>query len=277
MSFLEKEFGLKDRVAVLLGGGGGLGSAIAEGFGKAGADVIVTDISRGKAERVAAKLRAEDLKVEPLEVDALDQESLERVCRTILEKHGRIDVLLCAVGGNLPAATTSEETSFFDLQRDALERVIDLNLFGGAILPAQVFGRHMVGNPSGGSMLFISSINAFRPLTRIAGYSAAKAAVSNFTQWLAVHLAREYSPKLRVNALAPGFFLTEQNRYLLLEKDGQTATPRGEQIKKHTPMGRFGDPKDLIGAALWLASDASRFVTGIVVPVDGGFSAYSGV
>jgi NAD(P)-dependent dehydrogenase (short-subunit alcohol dehydrogenase family) len=181
-----------------------------------------------------------------------------------------------AAGGNVKEATVSPEIPFFDLPVGALERVVALNLFAGAVLPAQVLGKMMVKNEGGGSIINISSMNAFRPLTRIAGYSAAKAAVSNFTQWLATHFAMEYNKALRVNAIAPGFFLTNQNRFLLTTETGEL-TARGKSIIAHTPMGRFGDPGDLIGACIWLASDASRFVTGAVIPIDGGFNAYSGV
>ncbi len=189
---------------------------------------------------------------------------------------GKVDILISAVGGNQKDATTSDELSFFDLELDALEKVIALNLFGGAILPAQVFGKSMAGNSEGGSIINVSSMNALRPLTRIPGYSAAKAAVSNFTQWLAVHFAQEYNKNLRVNAIAPGFFLTQQNHFLLLDDD-EKLTERGASIISHTPMERFGKPEDLIGVCIWLASDASKFVSGIVVPIDGGFSAFSGV
>jgi NAD(P)-dependent dehydrogenase (short-subunit alcohol dehydrogenase family) len=159
----------------------------------------------------------------------------------------------------------------------ALEKVVNLNLFGGAVLPSQIFGKIMTANPDGGSIINVSSMNAFRPLTRIPGYSAAKAAVSNFTQWLAVYMAQAGYLNLRVNAIAPGFFLTEQNRFLLTEEKTGDLTQRGRKIMEHTPMGRFGSPEDLIGTVVWLASDAAKFVTGIVVPVDGVFSAYSGV
>ncbi|HEC92772.1 MAG TPA: SDR family oxidoreductase, partial [Candidatus Atribacteria bacterium] len=186
------------------------------------------------------------------------------------------DILLNAAGGNMKEATTSEELKFFDLPLSALEKVVGLNFFGGALLPSQVFGKIMVQNEEGCSIINISSMAAFRPLTKIVGYSAAKAAVSNFTQWLAVHFAQEYNKNVRVNAIAPGFFLTTQNRFLLTNKDG-SLTPRGKSIITHTPMGKFGDPKDLIGACIWLASDASKFVTGTIVPIDGGFSAFSGV
>ena len=268
---------MEGRVAVLTGGGGVLGSAIAAGLAEAGARLAICDIEEDKAERVADAMRGRGSDARAYRADVLARASLESVCAEIHRSFGHVDILLNAAGGNAAEATTGPELSFFDLPVDALERVVALNLFGGAVLPCQVFGRRMVENEEGGSIINISSMNAFRPLTRIPGYSAAKAAVSNFTQWLATHFAQEYSPKVRVNALAPGFFLTEQNRYLLTDRETGEVTPRGEAILGHTPMGAFGRPEDLIGTAIWLASPASRFVTGIVVPVDGGFSAFSGV
>ena len=186
-----------------------------------------------------------------------------------------VDTLINAAGGNSPKATTSAEFPFFDLPEDALRFVFDLNILG-TILPSQAFGRGMAERGEG-VVLNVSSMNAFRPLTRIPAYSSAKAGVSNFTQWLAVHMAQEYSPRIRVNAIAPGFFLTAQNRFLLTDEETGTLTPRGQTIIDHTPMRRFGDPKDLLGTVLWLLSSASAFVSGVVVPVDGGFSAFSGV
>jgi NAD(P)-dependent dehydrogenase (short-subunit alcohol dehydrogenase family) len=210
-------------------------------------------------------------------MDAFQRESIEVCCQRVRDDLGRVDILVNGVGGNMKTATTSPEMTFFDLPADAMKKVVDLNLVAGAIVPSQVFGKCMKDNPEGASIINVSSMNAFRPLTRIPGYSAAKAAVSNFTLWLAVHLAQEYNHKLRVNAIAPGFFLTEQNRFLLTDERTGELTPRGKTIIAHTPMGEFGKPEDLVGVALWLASDASRFVTGIVVPIDGGFSAFSGV
>ena len=270
-------FSLKGKVAVLTGGGGVLASAIAEGLADVGARLAICDVAEEKARRVADSLRDRGAEARAYCTDVLLKESLESTCTEICETFGRVDILVNAAGGNASEATTGPDRSFFDLPLDALERVVALNLFGGAILPAQVFGRRMVANEEGGSILNISSMNAFRPLTRIPGYSAAKAAVSNFTQWFAVHIAQEYCTKVRVNALAPGFFLTEQNRYLLTDKDSGEVTERGRSILAHTPMGAFGRPEDLVGTAIWLASPASGFVTGIVVPVDGGFSAFSGV
>ena len=181
------------------------------------------------------------------------------------------------VGGNLPEASTTDGRTFFDLPLDAFEKAVAINLFGGAILPTQVFLERMVDNPDGGTVVNTASMNAIRPLTRIPGYSSAKAAVANFTQWLAVHVAQEYTPKVRVNAVAPGFFVTDQNRYLLYDRETGGLTDRGQTVVDHTPMRRMGNPEDVAGAVCWLASSASGFVTGIVVPVDGGFSAFSGV
>jgi NAD(P)-dependent dehydrogenase (short-subunit alcohol dehydrogenase family) len=207
--------------------------------------------------------------------DVLSPESLQRANETIQAEFVAVDILINAAGGNHPAATTKPDLSFFDLPLDALRHVGDLNLLG-TILPCQVFGRGMAERGDG-VILNVSSMNAFRPLTRIPAYSAAKAAINNFTQWLAVHMAQNYSPRIRVNAIAPGFFLTAQNRFLLTGKDTGQLTARGQTILAHTPMNRFGTPEDLLGATLWLISPAASFVTGVVIPIDGGFSAFSGV
>ncbi|HCZ06145.1 MAG: hypothetical protein PWP37_385 [Thermotogota bacterium] len=267
-------FNLEGKRAVIMGGAGILGHAIAKGLGKAGAKVAICD--RVNYEEAAEELKKEGIEAKGFYVDALDEKEVERCKDSVLEWLGGVDVLLNAVGGNMKDATTSDEKSFFDLPLSALEKVVSLNLFGGAITPSRIFGKEMTKNENGGSIINISSMAAFRPLTRVVGYSAAKAAVSNFTQWFAVYLAMEYGNKLRVNAIAPGFFLTNQNRYLLLDENGNL-TARGKAIIDHTPMKTFGDPDDLIGVCIWLASDASRFVTGTVIPIDGGFNAYSGV
>ncbi len=271
------QFCLKGKTAVVTGGGGVLGGAMAEGLAAAGATVAIGDLLPETAEQCAARIQARGGQARGYYMNVFDVETIQACCSAVLKDFGRVDILVNAVGGNMKGATTSAEQPFFDLPSGALQKVFDLNLIGGTIVPSQVFVRQMVKNAEGGSIINISSMNAFRPLTRIPGYSAAKAAVSNFTQWLAVHLAQEYNPKLRVNAIAPGFFLTEQNRFLLTDKETGAPTDRGRTIIGHTPMGRYGVPEDLIGAAVWLASDASRFVTGIVLPVDGGFSAFSGV
>jgi NAD(P)-dependent dehydrogenase (short-subunit alcohol dehydrogenase family) len=269
-----KMFNLKGKTAAVSGGAGILGAHISRALGSAGAKVAVCDIADTAA--LIDKLTSSGIEARGYYIDVLKKDKIITCHDQVLEDLGRIDILVNAAGGNQKDATTSVELSFFDLPLDALEKVIALNLFGGAILPAQVFGKTMAGNKEGGSIINISSMNAFRPLTRIPGYSAAKAAVSNFTQWLAIHFAREYNKDLRVNAIAPGFFLTSQNHFLLFDAD-EKLTERGEAIIAHTPMGRFGNPEDLAGVTIWLASDASRFVSGIVVPIDGGFSAFSGV
>jgi len=267
-------FSLKGKKAVITGGAGILGLSIGMGLGKAGAQVAICDIV--DTEKAVSNFTSNGIKAKGYYIDVMDKDKIEQCNSEIISDFGEIDILVNAAGGNINAATTSEELTFFDLELSALQKVVGLNLFGGAILPAQVFGKAMAGNKEGGSIINISSMNAFRPLTRIPGYSAAKAAVSNFTQWLAVHFAQEYNKKLRVNAIAPGFFLTRQNHYLLFDKN-EKLTSRGESIIAHTPMGEFGKPDDLVGVCIWLASDASRFVSGIIVPIDGGFSAYSGV
>ena len=269
-------FSLEGKRALVTGGAGDLCCVICRGIARAGAEVILADVRADAAESAAATLRGEGLKAQALQLDVLDPDSLARAADQTASLGG-LDILVNGAGGNQKAATTSPDVSFFDLPSDALKRVVDLNLFGGAILPSQRFGKLMAQSPKGGVILNISSVTAFRPMTRVAGYSAAKAAVNNFTQWLAVHLAQEYGPKIRVNALAPGFFLTEQNRHLLTDEATGNLTPRGKSVIAHTPMARLGDPEDLVGTVVWLCSDAARFVTGIVVPVDGGFSAYSGV
>ncbi|HOQ89418.1 MAG TPA: SDR family oxidoreductase [Candidatus Hydrogenedentes bacterium] len=276
MNMLE-QFSLQDKVAVVTAGGGVLCGAIAEAMAQAGATVAVADLLTEQAEARAKTIRQNGGTANAYYMDAFRRETIEEARDKILADFGKIDILVNGVGGNMKAATTAPDLSFFDIPADALMRVVDLNLVGGVIVPTQVFVKAMLANPNGGAVINISSMNAFRPLTRIPGYSAAKAAVSNFTQWLAVHLAQEYQPLVRVNAIAPGFFLTEQNRYLLTDKDTGALTARGQAIISHTPMGRFGAPEDLLGTAIWLASDASRFVTGVVIPVDGGFSAFSGV
>lgn len=269
-----KMFSLEGKIAVITGGAGVLGSAIARGLGKAGAKIALCDIVN--AEKVTQELKSEGIESKEYYINVMDIEKIKSCRDEVIEDFGKVDILLNAAGGNTKGATTSEELNFFDLPLSALEKVVGLNLFGGAVLPSQVFGKIIVENKEGGSIINISSMSAFCPLTKVPGYSAAKAAVSNFTQWLAVHFAQEYNKNLRVNALAPGFFLTTQNRFLLTNKDG-SLTPRGETIIAHTPMDKFGDPEDLIGTCVWLASDASKFVTGIIVPIDGGFSAFSGV
>lgn len=270
-------FSLKGKNVVILGGGGILGSAMVKGLAAAGANVAIGDLRKESAQALAQNASALGVKAKGYEVNAMQKDSIEKISSEIVSDFGGVDILINAVGGNMKDATTSDTLSFFDLPSAALQKVIDLNLMAGAILPCQVLGKIMAESGNGGSIINISSMNYYRPLTRTPGYAAAKAAVSNFTSWLSVYLAQEFGEKLRVNAIAPGFFLTDQNRFLMTnEKDG-SLTKRGSQIINQTPMGRFGDPEDLVGTIIWLACDASKFVTGITVPVDGGFSVYAGV
>ena len=269
-------YDFSDRTILVTGGAGVLGGEIACALVGLNANVVLLDRDQELAQKVIERF-PKMVKGRGVRVygDVLDVGSLSKANETIRSEFGAVDVLINAAGGNHPSATTSPDLSFFDLPLDALRRVGDLNLLG-TILPCQVFGRSMAERGEG-VILNVSSMNAFRPLTRIPAYSAAKAAVSNFTQWLAVHMAQNYSPRIRVNAIAPGFFLTEQNRFLLTDKDTGELTPRGQSILTHTPMNRFGTPEDLLGATMWLISPASAFVTGVVIPIDGGFSAFSGV
>lgn len=263
------------RTVVVTGGAGVLGGEIACALAACRANVVVLDRNLEPGQRLVDRLGEAGARMALVAGDVLDADSLRRAAAAIVERFGRVDALVNAAGGNHPEATTGAARSFFDLSAQGLRSVFDLNVVG-TILPCQVFGRLMADRGEG-VILNISSMNAFRPLTRIPAYSAAKAGVSNFTQWLAVHMAQEYSPQIRVNAIAPGFFLTEQNRFLLTDANTGALTPRGQTILAHTPMARFGQPSDLIGAVTWLLSPASSFVTGVVVPIDGGFSAFSGV
>lgn len=268
-------FDLSGKVAVVTGGAGILCAGLCRALAAAGVKVAVLDVNVNAAEKLAAEIGIEGGKAIGVACNVLEKASIEDAAQIILDKFGRIDVLINGAGGNKPTASTNPQQSFFDLPTDALRWVFDLNLIG-TVLPSQVFGK-MMADQKEGIILNISSMNAFRPLTRIPAYSAAKAGVSNFTQWLAVHMAQEYSTNIRVNAIAPGFFLTDQNRFLLTQEVNGELTPRGNSIIAHTPMGRFGIPDDLVGTVIWLLSPASAFITGIVVPIDGGFSAFSGV
>ena len=265
---------LSGKVAVITGGGGVLCSTIAEGLAKEGVKCVLLDIVEDRARAALERVRRAGADGLALKASVLDRGDLERAADETLKAFGRVDFLINGAGGNHPKATTSAEVPFFELPEDAVRFVFDLN-FMGTFLASQIFGKVMAERKEG-VILNIASMNAIRPLTRIPAYSAAKAAVANFTQWLAVHMAQEYSPKIRVVSIAPGFFLTEQNRFLLLDERGEL-TERGKKIIDHTPMGRFGAPEDLIGAVVWLLSPAASFVTGVVIPIDGGFSAYSGV
>ncbi len=270
-------YNFSEKTVAITGGSGILGSEMVCALASLGANVAILDLPPNVPEQVSQRIKKLDNagQVIAVQADVLKRETLLEAEKTIRSRLGPVNILINAAGGNRPAATTGPEQPFFDLPEEALRFVLDLNLLG-TVLPSQVFGRGMAEQKQG-VILNISSMNAFRPLTRIPAYSAAKAAVSNFTQWLAVHIAQEYSPAIRVNAIAPGFFLTEQNRFLLTSSETGELTARGQAILAHLPMQRFGAPEDLLGTMLWLLSPASAYVTGVVVPVDGGFSAYSGV
>jgi NAD(P)-dependent dehydrogenase (short-subunit alcohol dehydrogenase family) len=262
---------LSGKNVLITGGTGALGMTMSHALAKAGANLFILSRSEDKAVALVREIAAAGGKAQALLGDVLDKDSLVNASKTLKQ----VDILINGAGGNKAEATAMpNQRSFFDLPEEALNWVFQLNLMG-TILPSQVFGA-MMAEQKAGVIVNISSMASMQPLTRVVAYAAAKAAINNFTQWLAVYMAQEYSPTIRVNAIAPGFFVGEQNRYLLFNEDG-SLSQRGQQIISHTPMGRFGEPDDLLGTLLWLVSDASRFVTGIVVPVDGGFSAYSGV
>ncbi len=266
---------LADKVAVVTGGGGVLCSSIAQDLAAQKVRVAVLDLLPQAADKVARKINTAGGEAIAVKNNVLDKADLQAARDKVLSQFGRIDFLINGAGGNKKEASTSETLSFFDLSTEALKFVFELNIIG-TILPCQVFGKTLAEKGTG-CILNISSMSAFTPLTKVAAYSAAKAAVSNFTAWLAVHICRNYSTDIRVNAIAPGFFLTDQNRFLLRDSDTGQLTPRGRTIIDHTPMGKFGQPEDLLGCVLWLLSDAASFVHGTVIPIDGGFNAFSGV
>jgi NAD(P)-dependent dehydrogenase (short-subunit alcohol dehydrogenase family) len=273
---LDRPFNFTGKTAVVIGGSGVLCGALAQALGRQGAAVVVVGHSHiEQAQQVAETITSQGGQATAVTADVLDRRSLEDLAGRTVETFGGVDVLVNGAGGAKPEATTSEDLSFFDLPEEAVRWVFDLN-FMGTFLACQVFGRHMVGQ-DGGAVLNLASAGADRPLTRSVAYSAAKAAVVNFTKWLAVHVSQEYSPHIRVNALMPGFFLTEQNRFLLLDERSGELTERGRRIIAHTPMGRFGQPDDLIGPALLLLSEAAGFMHGTTLTVDGGISVYGGV
>jgi NAD(P)-dependent dehydrogenase (short-subunit alcohol dehydrogenase family) len=272
---MKSLFDIRDKVIVVSGGGGILCGEMARALARAGAKVAVLDLFEAAAGKVVGQITSDGGDAIAVKCNVLDKAGIVEARGKVLGAYGRIDALVNGAGGNKKEATTGPDLSFFDLPAEAIRFVFDLN-FIGTLLPTQVFGKDIVDS-GGGVILNVSSMNAFRPLTKIAAYSAAKAAVSNFTQWLAVHVCQNYSKDVRVNAIAPGFFLTEQNRFLLTDEKTGELTARGRTILDHTPMGRFGQAEEVIGTVIWLLSDAARFVTGVVVPVDGGFSAFSGV
>lgn len=267
---------LNRKVALITGGGGILCGEMAEALSDFGACVAILDYDEEKAKKRVEKIKRKGGKAIALVADVTKRKSLEDSAKEFKKHYRALDILINGAGGNSKDATTSADKSFFDLNEEAIRWVFELNALG-TIFACQVFGKIICETRGAGNIINISSMNAFRPLTRIPAYSSAKSAVSNFTQWLAVHMALNYSPKIRVNAIAPGFFITEQNRFLLIDEKTGKLTERGKRIIDHTPFGEFGKPKDLISTLLWLLSEESRMVSGVIVPVDGGFSAYSGV
>lgn len=265
----------KGRTIVIPGGAGVLGSEMGCALVKCGANVVILARDLSRANSVKERIDQGPGCGRVVYADVLVKDTLIKAKGDINSEFGKVYGLINAAGGNFPDATTGPQRTFFDLPEEALRHVVDLNLLG-SILPSQVFGRDMADSGEG-VIINISSMSACRPLTRVMTYSASKAAVTNFTQWLAVHMAQEYSPNIRVNAIAPGFFHTTQNHYLLYDEKTGELTPRGKSIIAHTPMKRFGAPQDLLGAVLWLLSPAAEFVSGAVIPVDGAFSAFSGV
>lgn len=272
--YIQDIFNLQGKVAVVTGGTGVLGSAMSKALAKAGASVVILGRRKEAADALAEEIKKAGDTATGVSADVLNEQQLKEARKIITDQFGTIDILVNGAGGNMPGATILPDKSFLDLKIDDFQKVVDLNLTG-TVLPSQIFGEVMVAKRQG-NIINISSMTSFRPLTRVVGYSAAKAAISNLTQWLAVEMAKKFGEGIRVNAIAPGFFLTEQNRTLLTNTDG-SLTPRGESIIRSTPFGRFGQADELNGTLIWLCSDASKFVSGIVVPVDGGFSAFTGV
>ncbi|HYQ55810.1 MAG TPA: SDR family oxidoreductase [Draconibacterium sp.] len=275
---------LKGKICVITGGAGVLGTAMVKAIASVGAKIAIADINKEVADKVAAEIALESgAEVIGVEANVLDKNSLEKARFEINEKLGQIDILINGAGGNSPQATTKVETlteenmdkledTFYGLEMEGFDKVFALN-FKGTILPTMVFTQDMLKRKKG-VVLNVSSMNAYKPLTKIPAYSAAKASINNFTEWLSVHLAKV---GIRVNAIAPGFFITHQNRFLVMDEKTGNYSPRGQKIVDNTPMGKFGEPEDLQGATLFLISDVSNFITGIVIPVDGGYSAFGGV
>ncbi|MFO7656077.1 MAG: SDR family oxidoreductase [Bacteroidales bacterium] len=275
---------LNGKVCAITGGAGVIGKAMVQGLVSVGVKVAILDINKEMADKVAAEIEKESgIKCIGVEANVLDKASLEKANSEISEKLGKIDILINGAGGNHPSATTKQEQmesnkvsaleeTFYGLQLEGFQKVFDLN-FMGTLLPTLVLSKDMLGMGKG-VILNVSSMNSYKPLTKIPAYSAAKAAINNFTMWLSVHFAKT---GIRVNAVAPGFFLTNQNRFLLIDEKSGEATPRGKKIISNTPMGRYGEVEELQGTTLFLLSDVSKFITGVIIPVDGGYSAFGGV
>ena len=271
---MNRLFDLTGKTAVITGGTGILGSAMAKGLAEAGTNTAVIGRRKEAGDHVASAMQALGYNVIFVQADVLDPVQLIKAKEKILAEFGTIDILVNAAGGNLPGAVIMPEQNFFDLKIEEFQKVVDLNL-KGTVLSTKIFCDVMARQKKG-VIINIASMASFRPITRVVGYSAAKAAVDNFTQWLAVEMAKKFGEGIRVNAIAPGFFITEQNRNLLTNPDG-TYTLRGEAAIRQTPFSRFGLPDELVGTLIWLCADASKFVTGVTVPVDGGFNVFCGV
>lgn len=269
-----KLFDISGKVAVITGGTGVLGGAMALGLAQAGARVVVLGRKKENGDAVLKKIKDAGKMATFVQADVLDAAQLAAAKEQILKEHKTIDILINAAGGNMPGAVIMPDQNFFDLQIDQFQKVVDLNLLG-TVLPTKIFC-DVMAKQKRGVVINIASMSSFRPITRVVGYSAAKAAIDNFTGWLAIEMAKKFGEGIRVNAIAPGFFITEQNRKLLTNEDG-SFTARGQAAINSTPFGRFGVPEELIGTLIWLCSDASKFVTGIDVPVDGGFNVFCGV
>jgi len=274
MDYIYNLFNIRNKVAVITGGSGVLGSEMAKGLLKTGAKVVLLGTNEKKLKLKLKSFSKSTSNVTGLICNVLDEDNIKSVNKIILKKYGRIDILINAAGGHVPGAIIGENQNIFDLKFQDFKKVTELNLHG-TILPTLIFGKAMA-NQKSGSIINISSMATQRAITRVVGYSAAKAAIENFTKWMAVEMAQKFGGGIRVNAIAPGFFLTEQNKNILTTEEG-AYTQRGKTILNLTPFKRFGKPSELVGTILWLASDASKFVTGTIIPIDGGFSAFSGV
>ncbi|MGN0980436.1 MAG: SDR family oxidoreductase [Candidatus Avoscillospira sp.] len=266
-------FDVSGKVAVVTGAGGIICGVMAREMAKAGMKVALLDLFLEGAQKIAGEICAAGGEAVAVQANVLDKESLTKACQAVTDRFGKVDVLVNGAGGNKKEATTSAEMSFFDIPIDAMKWVFDLNVIG-AVMTTQAFGMEIA--KSGGVVINIASMATYHPLTNTIAYSGAKAAVANFTQWMAVHFNQNYSKNIRVNAIAPGFLLTNQNRFLMQKEDG-SPTERGERVLAKTPMGRYGEPEEMAGPVLWLCSDAASFVNGAIIPIDGGFSAYWGV
>jgi len=272
---MRVDFGIKGKVAVITGGAGVLCSEIAKGLSSVGVKVAVLDLKEDQAKKIAKNINNTGGTAIAVEANVLEIESLKKAYDVVLEKFDTVDILINGAGGNKVDATTGDGLSFFDIPEDAIKWVLNLNLLG-TIISTQVFGK-IFARKKEGCIINISSMAAFKPLTRTLAYDAAKAGLSNFTQWMATHFNQEYSKNIRVNAIAPGFLKTQQNQYLLVDQKTGKYTERGLKILARTPMGRYGKPSELVGAIIFLCSPAASFINGVIIPIDGGFEAYSGV